>query len=134
MADKQEAKVLSFREKFLAQAGKYKSKVVEVEDIGRAELREPSAEQRAMIYKNAQKITQKGKETHIVTDPAALNVWSIIVCTYDPTTGAKMFDYGDYDTLANMSTSILDTLAKPVMEFMGEDEDEEDTEKKSKKM
>lgn len=120
------ATVLSFREKFLEQAGKFQRKTIEIEGLGKVEIKEPSADERSKIYKAAQKITQRGKETSIETDPAKLNVWAIIYCAYDPATGQQVFGRADVDTLGALPTSVLDKLAKPVMEFMGEDEDDEE--------
>ena len=126
MSDKVTA--LSGRENFLAQSGKFKRQVIEIEGLGKFEIKEPSGDERAKIYKAAQTVTTKGKETHIVSDPAKLNAWAIILCVYDPTTGQQMFGRADVDTLTSMPTSILDKLAKPVMEFMGESVDEEEAE------
>ncbi len=118
---------MSFRENFLAQSGKYKRIKREIDGMGNVEIKEPSAEERAQIYKAATVVKQKGKETFLETDAAKLNVWGIIYCTFDPETGKQVFSAADVDTLVGMPSSILDKLAKPVMEFIGEsDEDEEE--------
>lgn len=120
---------MSFREKFLQQAGKYKKTTVVIPNIGKVEVKEPSAKQRSMIYQASQVIKQIKGETHIETDPSKLNAWSVITCCYDPETGKHVFAEGDLGTLLEMPVSVLDKLAKPVLEFVGED-DEEELEKK----
>ena len=130
MSDKkQETNTLSFRERFLEQAGKYKRETVAIDGLGKVEIKEPSASERSNIYKAAQIVKQVKGETHIVTDPSKLNAWAVICCCIDPATGNPVVSKADLDTLLSMPVSILDKLAKPVMEFMGEFDDDEEAEK-----
>lgn len=120
---------MSIREKFLANADKFKKQTVEVEGIGKIEVKEPNAKQRADIYKNATVVKGVGKNQTTETDPSKLLAYAVIFCCYDPETGAKVFDLADLDTLLAMPGSWLDRIAKPALEFLGESD--EDAEKNS---
>ena len=116
---------MSFREKFLEQASVYRKKQVDIEGIGAVEIREPSAKRRSDIYKEATVVKGTGRDQQTISDPGKLSAYAIIFMAVDVETGKPVFDKADLDTLLNLPSTIFDKLAKPALEFLGEDEDAE---------
>lgn len=85
------------------------------EDVEAVEVREPTAGQRAKLF--------KGLSTEMdVADSQELMIRSIILLMFDPNTGDNIFEDTDYDALSNMPGHKLDVLGQEATSLMGESE------------
>ena len=127
MAEKKDEKKvveLGFREKFLSN-DEFRKKTVDWNGY-EVELKELTAAQRGNVYKSSMVTkTKRGSEDMIQEiDQTKLNVWAVIYQTYDPNTKTKVFQNSDFDALAALPCSVLDTLARPALELLGEEVEE----------
>lgn len=84
----------------------------------RLEMWEPTGKERGLIF-NASTVMRKGQDPEV--DHAELQVWSIIYCARDPETGEQLFDASHHDALLALPASVLDILARPALQLLGED-------------
>ena len=118
-----EAKRESVREFMLAKNGSNKRLKVTLEGK-EIEIREPSGRERAKIYKAATVLRGTGENAITDIDPGRLNAMAVITCCIDPSDGSRIFGMEDLDALQDLPASVLDRLAKPILEFMGESDSE----------
>lgn len=119
-------KLKGIREAFLSEKNSFKKKTIDWNDY-KIELRELNAKQRGNVYMAAtvQK-TDRTRPNEVIQeiDNGKLNVWAVIYQAFDADTGARIFQESDFESLASLPCSVLDTLAKPALELLGEDAEE----------
>lgn len=114
---------IDIRQKFLGSKNDFKN--VAIKWNGHDILvRELKAGQRGDVFKKATVIRQKKGETFQEIDNGALSVWAVIYCCYYSDGRTRIFDSADYEALRDMPSSVLDKLAKPALELLGEDKEE----------
>ncbi len=118
--------VENIRDAFLGAKGEFKTKKIEWQGH-EIEIRELNAKQRGKVYKNATVTKQKRGSDEIIQeiDSGYLNVWAVIYCCYNPKTNTRVFQETDFNALSSLPCSVLDKLAKPALELLGEAEEEE---------
>lgn len=100
MADKKNNQSMrdKIRQKTIGAKKQFKSKIVEIDDHLKIEVRQPSIAKRGKIMKKSK--AQTGDVEKI--DLAELQVWGTILCCYEPDTNNRIFDESDYNSLKNM--------------------------------
>lgn len=124
--EEEKVKKIDFREKFLSDDD-FKKKTVKWKNH-KVEIRELSAKERGKVYSESTVTRQKRGSKDIIqeVDQTKLNVWAVVYQAYDPVTGTKIFSKKDFDALASLPSSVIDVLAKPALEMLGEDLEEEE--------
>lgn len=108
---------MKLRDRIFTKKVQFAEKEVEL-DGDKIILRQPDLKVRSEIYKKAAKTDKKKGSMEV--DISQLQVYTVIFCAFDPETGDRIFNPGDYEKLSEsaLGTYIINKLADPAMELM----------------
>jgi hypothetical protein len=115
---------MSLREQILAKSARKAKRVTpSFLDGQEVEIREMNVAERQGVINGSMRVTKVIEDGEVIEkrdmDSAELEALVVIACTFDPGTGAKVFEDGDREALVAMSSSVLDELAAPALVLNG---------------